>query len=313
MEITWVVEIGCERGWGCRIVVRDFGGTRLSHWISGTGFVLGLAEHVFLWTEYLRQRAHDLGLCAGGLGATTWPIWIPPGSRRISPRRGPGRRRALRMGLGTCRATSFGAAGGGNAAEQQPRGLRAGARSGRRATRWTWRLRVIGFFVVRAAGDANGVQANARWAVHPGCDGTLVTMTGGMPVLDVNDRPIRLGPGAVQVGGEGSIMQRGREVGRISSSRSTRRTCCGRSTRASSWPTAGRSRERGSGNVKQFSVEDSSADEIVSLMRMTTAARDVEGNVSMIQAHDRLMDRAINGLGRCRKQTSETARMQRER
>jgi flagellar basal body rod protein FlgG len=53
-----------------------------------------------------------------------------------------------------------------------------------------------------------------------------------------------------------------------------------------------------SASVMQFAIEESAADEINSLIRMTSAARDVESNIAMIQAHDRLMDRAINGLGR---------------
>ena len=50
--------------------------------------------------------------------------------------------------------------------------------------------------------------------------------------------------------------------------------------------------------MKQGQIEQSSADEMRMYMLNMSAARDVEGNVSMIQQFDRMMDRAINGLGR---------------
>ena len=58
-----------------------------------------------------------------------------------------------------------------------------------------------------------------------------------------------------------------------------------------------RSTTRPTGAVHQYSIEDSAADEIKMYLRMTAAARDVETNVTMIQQHDRMMDRAV-GLGR---------------
>jgi flagellar basal body rod protein FlgG len=52
------------------------------------------------------------------------------------------------------------------------------------------------------------------------------------------------------------------------------------------------------GSIHQYQTEDSAADEIKTMLQMTSAGRDVESNASMIQQHDRMMDRAINGLGR---------------
>ena len=55
---------------------------------------------------------------------------------------------------------------------------------------------------------------------------------------------------------------------------------------------------KATGTIKQGAIEDSAADEVSMLMRMTNAARDVETNAGLITAQDRLMDRAINTLGR---------------
>jgi flagellar basal-body rod protein FlgF len=52
------------------------------------------------------------------------------------------------------------------------------------------------------------------------------------------------------------------------------------------------------GVIRQFAYEDSAADEIKMLMQMTSAGREVDANVSMIQQHDRMMEKAINSLGR---------------
>jgi flagellar basal body rod protein FlgG len=93
-------------------------------------------------------------------------------------------------------------------------------------------------------------------------------------------------------------MQRGQEVGRIKLVHVGAKDQLRKTDKSQFLADRGAITGRGGGSVRQFNVEDSSADEIVSLMRMSSAARDVEGNVSMIQAHDRLMDRAINGLGR---------------
>lgn len=55
---------------------------------------------------------------------------------------------------------------------------------------------------------------------------------------------------------------------------------------------------RATGRIQQHAVEDASVDPIRTLLAMTSAARQVESNASMIQAHDRLTERAIASLGR---------------
>ncbi|MEO1717930.1 MAG: flagellar hook-basal body protein, partial [Planctomycetota bacterium] len=52
------------------------------------------------------------------------------------------------------------------------------------------------------------------------------------------------------------------------------------------------------GRIKQGEVEASAVDEIRALMQVQAAAGDARSNLAMIDYHDRLMDRAINRLGR---------------
>jgi flagellar basal body rod protein FlgG len=52
------------------------------------------------------------------------------------------------------------------------------------------------------------------------------------------------------------------------------------------------------GTLRQGAVEDSGVNEVEALMRMTSAAREVDANVDMMRTHDRLMERAIASLAR---------------
>ncbi len=155
-----------------------------------------------------------------------------------------------------------------------------------------------GFFVTADAAGGQRLTRDGRFSQLP--DGTMVTATGGLPVLDVNNRPIRLGPGSVHISGDGAVQQGGKVIAKlrivdVADLDRLRKLDKGQFAADPAVMAAARP---ASGTVTQFSIEESAADEINALMRMTSAARDVEGNISMIQAHDRLMDRAINGLGR---------------
>jgi flagellar basal-body rod protein FlgF len=157
-----------------------------------------------------------------------------------------------------------------------------------------------GFFVIAdpAVAGQQRLTRDGRFSQLP--DGTMVTATGGLPVLDVNNRPIKLGPGSVHISGDGAVQQDGKVIAKlrvvdVADLNRLRKLDKGQFAADRAVMSGARP---ASGTVAQFSIEESASDEINALMRMTSAARDVEGNISMIQAHDRLMDRAINGLGR---------------
>jgi flagellar basal-body rod protein FlgG len=57
-------------------------------------------------------------------------------------------------------------------------------------------------------------------------------------------------------------------------------------------------RSQSTASVRQGFVEQSGVNEMQALLSATSAARDVETNIGMIQQQDRMLDRAINSLGR---------------
>jgi flagellar basal body rod protein FlgG len=50
--------------------------------------------------------------------------------------------------------------------------------------------------------------------------------------------------------------------------------------------------------IRQNAVEESSVNELRTLLDMTSASREIDAHVALMQSHDKMMERAINGLGR---------------
>jgi flagellar basal body rod protein FlgG len=61
---------------------------------------------------------------------------------------------------------------------------------------------------------------------------------------------------------------------------------------------AGVSLKPATGQIQQHFVEGSAVDPVSALMAINDAAKAAEGDYALITNHDRLLDRAINGLGR---------------
>jgi flagellar basal-body rod protein FlgG len=157
-----------------------------------------------------------------------------------------------------------------------------------------------GFFVVKDPTDQSGrvrLTRDGRFARD--AQGRLVMASTGLQVMDVQNRPITLGPGEVSISEDGTVCAGGRECGHLQLADvpdKSSLTKLGHSLFLA--PADAVNKGAASGAIRQRSYEDSSADEVRTLMQMTSAGRDVESNVSLIQQHDRMMDRAINGLGR---------------
>jgi flagellar basal-body rod protein FlgG len=159
-----------------------------------------------------------------------------------------------------------------------------------------------GFFVVKVESDKQGdrIRLTRDGRMTRNALGQLVMSATGLPVLDAQNRPITLGPGKVTISEDGTVCAGGRECGQIQMVEvqdKTGLTKIGHSLFSADANTLS-STGKASGTIRQGVYEDSSAEEVKMLMRMTDAGRDVESNVSMIQQHDKMMDRAINGLGR---------------
>lgn len=131
-------------------------------------------------------------------------------------------------------------------------------------------------------------------------DGRLVQATTGAAVMDYSGRSINLPPGEVSISSNGRVYVDKREVGRIGvfavkdEQAITKRGGTILEAPASLVGNA----DESAGLVKQGQLEDSGVDEIKALMALQGASREVDANIGVIQAADRMMDRAINTFGR---------------
>jgi flagellar basal-body rod protein FlgF len=159
-----------------------------------------------------------------------------------------------------------------------------------------------GLFVLRERSelgtDRLRLTRDGRFTRNDG--GWLVSATNGLPALDVANRPIRIpGEGPIQVDADGTIRQNGVELARIQLARvdTTGLSKLGHGMfQATSEALS--SRRPASGIIRQNTLEGSGVDAIATMMALTDAGRAAETNFGLIQNADRIMDRAINGLGR---------------
>ncbi|MBS0187473.1 MAG: flagellar hook-basal body complex protein [Planctomycetes bacterium] len=159
-----------------------------------------------------------------------------------------------------------------------------------------------GFFQLQGGPRDSGRNAlltrDGRFA--RGTEGRLIHVNSGAPVLNRVQRPIRLPQGDVKIASDGTVTVNGNVVDTIgiyNASNQTQITKRGGSVLQA--PAAiVRRMNSNAGIVKQGQLEESGVDEIKALLRVQDATRDVESNVSIVQAQDRMLDRAINTFGR---------------
>ncbi len=160
-----------------------------------------------------------------------------------------------------------------------------------------------GFLMIR--GDMSGNEAELHLTrdgrLTLGADGTLVQGTTGRPVLGVGNQPISIDPARpVTIDGDGVVKQDGIRVGQlrfVDVPDRQRLTKAGDGLFRMS-ADALESLMPAGGRIVQGELEGSAVDEIKALMQVQAAAGDARSNLAMIDYHDRLMDRAINRLGR---------------
>lgn len=160
-----------------------------------------------------------------------------------------------------------------------------------------------GFFVLldERGEDADRLRLTRDGRFTRNGDGTLVSAASGRPVLDPSNRQIVLPDASpILIGPDGSIRQNGAEVASIQvcavPDRSRLSKVGNGMFRAPAEAMSGLT--AATGTVKQGMIEGASVDPIRAMMSVTDAGRDVEANLGMIASHDRLTERAINGLGR---------------
>lgn len=159
-----------------------------------------------------------------------------------------------------------------------------------------------GFFMVRDASDTiNPIRVTRDGRFTRSASGLLVMAASGLQVLDTAGGPIPLGgEGKIEIDATGKVKQGGVEVAQIEVLHIPDPWRMPKQGKNVFVPpvNAVLSRTTGTGLVRQGYVEQSAVDSVKALMDVTSAGREVEANIAMIRAHDRMMDRAINALGR---------------
>lgn len=159
-----------------------------------------------------------------------------------------------------------------------------------------------GFFVVRDTSDTiNPIRVTRDGRFTRSASGVLVMASSGLQVLDTAGNPISLrGQGQISIDGAGKVKQGGVEVAQVQLLHIPDPWRMPKQGKNVFVPpvNAVLSRTAGTGEIRQGYVEQSAVDSVKALMDVTSAGREVEANIAMIRAHDRMMDRAINSLGR---------------
>lgn len=131
--------------------------------------------------------------------------------------------------------------------------------------------------------------------------GNLVSVTNGWKVLDESGRPITLLRGSrAEISGDGAIRQNGKVVARVGVAQVDTPELLEKQGNSSlSAPATGvRQIPIEQRSLRQAAVEQSGVDETRTLIDMTSASRNIDAHVATMQAHDKMMERAINSLGR---------------
>ncbi len=160
-----------------------------------------------------------------------------------------------------------------------------------------------GFFVVRAAADSatDKVMLTRDGRMELDSTGRLVNASTGLPVLDITNLPIVLDPRRpVEVATDGVIRQNGDLVARLQVIDVTDRTQLEKQHDSMFLPSAAAyaARRPAEGRVQQGMLEGSAVNPISAMMQATSAAKSVGSATRLIDMQDRMMERAINTLGR---------------
>jgi len=133
-----------------------------------------------------------------------------------------------------------------------------------------------------------------------GVEGRLIHVNSGAPVLNRVQRPINIPPGELRIAADGKITVNGNEIDSIGIFNARdQNTISKRGGSVLQAPAAQVSRmNRGEGLIKQGQLEESGVEEMKTLLKIQDASRDIDANMSIVQAQDRMLDRAINTFGR---------------
>lgn len=162
-------------------------------------------------------------------------------------------------------------------------------------------IRGDGFFVVGGQNGDSSLRLTRDGRFTRSSEGQLVTAATGLPVLDDRGRPVKIGEGGVvRIDRDGTVTRNGESVARLwvgTVSDRSRLTKAGANLFASPAQRPGIAGP-GAGEVLQGHLEGSGVDEIRTMLDLTAAAQAISASLGMVQYNDRMMDRAVNTLGR---------------
>lgn len=160
-----------------------------------------------------------------------------------------------------------------------------------------------GFFVLRESDSQNGetlrLTRNGRFSVDG--QNRLVSAETGLPVMSATGDPIKVSPRApVSINGDGTVRQNGASVGKIMvfDVPSTDQLAKVGHSMFSAPAEALDSKMPVRAIVRQGQLEQSTVDPLQASMQIANAAKQIETNLSVMGYSDRMMERAINSLGR---------------
>ncbi|HLO41449.1 MAG TPA: flagellar hook-basal body protein [Phycisphaerales bacterium] len=160
-----------------------------------------------------------------------------------------------------------------------------------------------GFFVVRSetSDGADRLRLTRDGKFTIGSNGQLVTSSGGLPVLDSQNRPIEVSrSGKITIDADGTLRQDGAEIARlrlVEFADPSQLRKVGSNLFAA--PAGAMANARpATGNIVQGAVERASIDEIRTMLDIQDAARTASSNLNMIRYQDQMNERAIAQLGR---------------
>lgn len=162
-------------------------------------------------------------------------------------------------------------------------------------------IRGRGFFVVGGENGPGSLRLTRDGQFTRDAQGRLIATASGLPVLDDRGRVVRIEEGGpVSIGPDGTVSQDGSPVGRlwIGTVADERGLVKAGANLFSTGGLAVRAAGPDETDILQGHVEGSAVDEIRTMIDLTSAAQAVSASLGMVQYQDRLMDKAVNTLGR---------------
>ncbi len=132
-------------------------------------------------------------------------------------------------------------------------------------------------------------------------EGTIVSITNGMPLVGTDGNPVKLpGDAPVTIQPDGSILQNGSEIATISFVEITNRASLTKAPNGLFVADVSQmaNKVQATGHMEQHAIEESAVNEIATLMKIEGSARDAQTNIAMIGYHNQMLKQVIDRFAR---------------